>query len=126
VIETLPIEGSDQVLVPFMADLYVRGTRRNIVVVKESKDSEQLPDFARKALVGLRVSTILNSEEWNANPTCDPLPPESLVAYLVEVIEALRAAEKTEAADFFRDIFEKGDDLYQMCIFFTEEYEVVE
>jgi methyl coenzyme M reductase subunit D len=119
---TVMIHGSDgMVLAPIGGGTLLEGKRSNVRII--ACGDEDLSLSVRVGLVGLTITTIFSSEQLKG-----VVPPGSRVAYVSEVSEALRDANKPTTArelDVAAKLKNDGSE-YQFLVFKAEEYEFVD
>ncbi len=94
-IGTVMIHGSQEVMAPLGGSgEFHRGKRAKIKLTKVGTDQDT-PLIIREALVGLVICTIFDYEQMGKRLGT---PVGSRLSYVEEVVETLKAAGKTEAA----------------------------
>ncbi|TSC69573.1 MAG: hypothetical protein G01um101456_132 [Parcubacteria group bacterium Gr01-1014_56] len=119
---TIIIHGSNgEVLAPIGGGEFIPGKRQDILIIAVCKD-EDLPIEVREAFVGMRISTIFNSEQVKG-----AAPPGSRIAYSIEVVEALRKTGKDKEAEMLLQVTKDKDpeSEYSFLVFNDGDCEVL-
>ncbi len=95
---TITIHGSEEVMAA-LSDLgtFYRGKWQDVQIKDVSKD-EDTPLNVRKSLVGLIVPTIFGKEQLESQGVNLQIPENSRLAYVPDVVDVLKSAEKYDAA----------------------------
>jgi hypothetical protein len=120
---TIAIQNSDEVMAMYgIPGTFYRGKWERIKVTQIGED-EDTPLKVRKSLVGLIIPTIFTKESIEGQTGITfPIPNESRLAYSPDVIEALRLAQRHEAAEQLARVAPSPLDMY---VFEREIYELV-
>jgi hypothetical protein len=119
--QTIVIHGRDgnkKILGPIGNGELAEGHKRDVLITQAVSDGS-VPSHIRNEMVGLTISTVFDPEQ------CSRKAPEgSRVAYLVDVLDALCAAGKSEAADELRTFArQSGRIRYQLITFLPGEFQ---
>jgi len=101
-IGTIQIHGTDgRVQAPFgRPGIFIEGEHRKIRVIKEIRD-EDICVSIQKSFIGMELPIIFSSEDINRHlQDKNKIPEGSMLAYTVDIIDALERADKRiEAAE---------------------------
>jgi hypothetical protein len=99
-------------------DKYFTGRWQDVKITKVSekrkKKRKDLPLFIRKSLVGLIIPTVFSQEQLELQNADITIPDNSRLAYISDIIEALRTAKKYKKAQQLEKI--APEDLHMYVI----------
>ena len=111
---TIFILGSDEVMASFAEPgTFYRGKWQDINIIGVSKDKETPLDI-RKSLVGLTIPTIFSKEQLESQRVKLPIPGNSRLAYVHDVIDTLNTAGKYNEARQLQEIVPDFFDMYSI------------
>lgn len=109
---TITIHGSDEVMAA-LSDFgtFYRGEWQDVQIKSVSEDKD-IPLNVRKSLVGLTVPTIFGKEQLESQGVKLPIPENSRLAYVPDVVDALKSSGKYGVASELERVSSDPLDMY--------------